>query len=108
MRPKDQALDVWGEFACFYRPELKVERLSYPIITPSAARGIFDAIYSKPNGDQAKADAVYAGVAEPLTSQDVAECVAWVSSRPAHVNIDRMIVRPRAQAANHKFHRVFG
>jgi NADP-dependent 3-hydroxy acid dehydrogenase YdfG len=59
-------------------------------------------------GDQAKADAVYAGVAEPLTSQDVAECVAWVSSRPAHVNIDRMIVRPRAQAANHKVHRVFG
>ncbi len=38
-------LDVWGEFACFTRPELKVERFSYPVITPSAARGIFDAIY---------------------------------------------------------------
>jgi NADP-dependent 3-hydroxy acid dehydrogenase YdfG len=58
-------------------------------------------------GDQARADAVYAGVAEPLTSQDIADCVAWVATRPAHVNIDRMTVRPRAQAANHKVHRVF-
>jgi CRISPR-associated protein Cas5d len=41
-------LEVWGELACFSRPELKVERLSYPCITPSAARGIFDAIYAKP------------------------------------------------------------
>ena len=39
------ALEVWGDFACFTRPEMKVERFSYPIITPSAARGIFDAIY---------------------------------------------------------------
>ena len=55
MRSKDQALDVWGEFACFSRPELKVERFSYPIITPSAARGIFDAIYSKPSRSPANA-----------------------------------------------------
>lgn len=48
MQPKIQVLDVWGDFACFTRPELKVERFSYPIITPSAARGIFDAIYCKP------------------------------------------------------------
>lgn len=41
-------LEVWGEFACFTRPELKVERFSYPVITPSAARGIFDAILVKP------------------------------------------------------------
>jgi len=38
-------LEVWGELACFTRPEFKVERFSYPLITPSAARGIFDAIY---------------------------------------------------------------
>jgi len=48
MKPKDQALDVWGEFACFTRPELKVERFSYPVPTPSAVRGIYDAIYCKP------------------------------------------------------------
>lgn len=41
-------LEVWGEFACFSRPESKVERLTYPVITPSAARGILSAIYSKP------------------------------------------------------------
>ncbi len=49
MTPKDQVLEVWGDLACFTRPELKVERFSYPIITPSAARGIYDAIYCKPN-----------------------------------------------------------
>ena len=39
---------VWGPYACFTRPELKVERLSYPIMTPSAARGILEAIIWKP------------------------------------------------------------
>jgi CRISPR-associated protein Cas5d len=38
-------LEVWGDLACFTRPEMKVERFSYPVITPSAARGIFDAVY---------------------------------------------------------------
>jgi CRISPR-associated protein Cas5d len=47
MRGKTHCLEVWGDFACFTRPEMKVERYSYPIITPSAARGIFDAIYWK-------------------------------------------------------------
>lgn len=47
MRGQTHILDVWGDLACFTRPELKVERYSYPVITPSAARGIFDAIYWK-------------------------------------------------------------
>jgi CRISPR-associated protein Cas5d len=38
-------LEVWGDFACFTHPELKTERYSYPVMTPSAARAIFDAIY---------------------------------------------------------------
>ena len=42
------ALEVWGDLACFTRPEAKVERMSYPVMTPSAARGILDAIYAKP------------------------------------------------------------
>ena len=46
-KPNPQVLRVWGDFACFTRPELKAERFSYPFITPSAARGIFDAIYCK-------------------------------------------------------------
>lgn len=56
MKPNVQVLEVWGEFACFSRPEFKVERFSYPVITPSAARGIYDAIYCKPNKDPTKAE----------------------------------------------------
>lgn len=41
-------MEVWGDFACFSRPECKVERLTYPVMTPSAARGILSAVYSKP------------------------------------------------------------
>ena len=41
-------LRVWGDFACFTRPEMKVERVSYPVITPSAARGIFEAVFWEP------------------------------------------------------------
>lgn len=41
-------VEVWGDFGCFSRAESKVERLTYPVITPSAARGILSAIYSKP------------------------------------------------------------
>lgn len=39
---------VWGEYACFTRPEMKVERVSYPLMTPSAARGVLEAIFWKP------------------------------------------------------------
>lgn len=56
-------------------------------------------------GDQGRADAVYDGVPNPLTADDIAECIAWVAARPAHVNIDRMTVRPRVQAAQHKLYR---
>ena len=45
---KEFCLEVWGDYACFTRPELKVERVSYDIITPSAARAIFQAIFWKP------------------------------------------------------------
>ncbi len=45
---KEYCLEVWGDMACFTRPELKVERVSYDVITPSAARAIFEAIFWKP------------------------------------------------------------
>ncbi len=57
-------------------------------------------------GDQARADAVYAGVPEPLTAEDVADTVVWTVTRPRHVNVDLLVLRPRAQAAQHKVHRV--
>ena len=57
-------------------------------------------------GDAERAAAVYAGVAEPLVADDIADIVSWAVSRPHHVNIDRVVVRPLAQAAQHKLHRV--
>jgi NADP-dependent 3-hydroxy acid dehydrogenase YdfG len=57
-------------------------------------------------GDADKAAAVYAGVEEPLTDMDVADAVTWAVTRPAHFNVDLMVLRPRAQAAQHKVHRV--
>ncbi|MFE7774432.1 SDR family NAD(P)-dependent oxidoreductase [Streptomyces sp. NPDC057445] len=56
-------------------------------------------------GDTEKAAKVYEGVAEPLTAEDVADTITWAVSRPSHVNIDLMIVRPRAQASNTKIYR---
>ena len=41
-------MEVWGDYACFSRPELKVERMSYDVMTPSAARGILEAVYWHP------------------------------------------------------------
>jgi len=58
-------------------------------------------------GDSEQAEAVYAGVAEPLVADDVADAIAWVVTRPSHVNVDELVIRPRAQAAQHKVHRVF-
>jgi len=56
-------------------------------------------------GDAARADAVYADVDRPLVAEDVAECIAFAANLPLHVNIDRLVVRPLAQAAQHKLHR---
>lgn len=46
--PNLVTIRVWGDFACFTRPEMKVERVSYPVITPSAARGVLEAVYWEP------------------------------------------------------------
>lgn len=56
-------------------------------------------------GDADKAAKVYEGVAAPLTAEDVAEAIRWSVCLPAHFNIDSMVIRPVAQAANHKVHR---
>ena len=56
-------------------------------------------------GDAERAAKVYEGVDEPLTAEDVADCVAWCVTRPPHVDVDLLVVRPLAQAAQHKVHR---
>jgi NADP-dependent 3-hydroxy acid dehydrogenase YdfG len=53
-------------------------------------------------GSEEAADAVYRGVREPLVAEDIADCIAWAVTRPHHVNVDLMVVRPLAQAAQHK------
>jgi NADP-dependent 3-hydroxy acid dehydrogenase YdfG len=56
------------------------------------------------DGDEARAKAVYQGLT-PLSAEDVADCVAWVVTRPSHVNIDEIVVRPRDQATSTMVHR---
>jgi NADP-dependent 3-hydroxy acid dehydrogenase YdfG len=53
-------------------------------------------------GDAAAAAKVYEGVDAPLTAEDVADCIAFAVTRPAHVNVDLLVVKPLAQAAPHK------
>jgi NADP-dependent 3-hydroxy acid dehydrogenase YdfG len=53
-------------------------------------------------GDAEAAERVYAGVDQPLTADDVADCIAFAVTRPAHVNVDLLVVKPLAQAAPHR------
>jgi NADP-dependent 3-hydroxy acid dehydrogenase YdfG len=53
-------------------------------------------------GDAAAAERVYAGVENPLTADDIADCIAFAVTRPPHVNVDLLVVKPLAQAAPHK------
>ncbi|MFE1320278.1 SDR family oxidoreductase [Kitasatospora phosalacinea] len=88
---------------------LRLELVGEPVRVIEIAPGMVKSegfALTRFRGDRDKADAVYAGVAEPLTSEDVADTVSWAVTRPPHVNIDLLVVRPRAQAANHKVHRV--
>lgn len=57
------------------------------------------------DGDAERAAAVYAGVAEPLVAEDVADAITWMVTRPRHVNIDELVIRPRAQASQFKVDR---
>ena len=60
------------------------------------------------HGDAERAAKVYQGVDAPLTADDIADCVAWCVTRPPHVDIDLLVVKPLAQAAQHKVHRTTG
>ena len=86
------------------RLELVAEPLRFTEIAPGMVRTDEFAL-NRFGGDTERADAVYEGVAEPLVAEDIAEMVRWVASLPAHVNIDELVCRPRAQAAQHKVHR---
>lgn len=66
---KEFCIEVWGDMACFTRPEFKVERVSYDVITPSAARAIFEAIFWKP------------AIRWEITKIEVLKPIKWVSIR---------------------------
>ena len=87
------------------RLEMVAEPLRFTEIAPGMVK-TEEFTLKRFGGDKEAYDKVYEGVAEPLVAEDIAECVRWVASLPAHVNIDEMVVRPRAQAAQHKVHRV--
>jgi NADP-dependent 3-hydroxy acid dehydrogenase YdfG len=89
---------------------LRLELYDQPIRVIEIAPGMVktpEFALNRYHGDADKAAAVYAGVAEPLTDTDVADAVVWSVTRPPHFNVDLMVIRPRAQAAQYKVHRVF-
>jgi NADP-dependent 3-hydroxy acid dehydrogenase YdfG len=88
---------------------LRLELVGKPIRITEVAPGMVDTEefgLVRFRGDQSKRDAIYAGVPDPLSAEDIADAVAWIATRPSHVNIDQLVIRPRAQAAQHKVHRV--
>ncbi|MEZ0093376.1 SDR family NAD(P)-dependent oxidoreductase [Streptacidiphilus sp. EB129] len=87
---------------------LRLELVGEPVRVIEIAPGMVrtdEFALTRFGGDADRAAAVYDGVAEPLTAEDVADTIAWTVTRPAHVNVDLLVVRPLAQAANHKVHR---
>ena len=87
---------------------LRLELNGQPIRVTEIAPGMVktdEFALNRFDGDSAKAAKVYEGVAAPLTAEDVAESIRWSVSLPEHFNVDSMVIRPVAQAANHKVHR---
>ena len=82
---------------------LRLELNGEPIRITEIAPGMVETEFSviRFRGDTTKADDVYAGV-QPLTADDIADCITWAVTRPPHVDIDFMVVRPVAQAASYK------
>ncbi|NEK87160.1 SDR family oxidoreductase [Blastococcus saxobsidens] len=83
---------------------LRLELVGEPVRVMEIAPGMVRTEEFSRNrlGSADAADAVYRGVREPLVAEDVADCIAWALTRPHHVNVDLLVVRPRAQAAQHK------
>ena len=85
---------------------LRLELLGRPVRVTEIAPGLVDTEFSLVRfaGDGQRAKKVYEGM-EPLTAGDIAECVRWVCSLPAHVDVDEIVIRPRDQATATEVHR---
>ncbi|MEU3282365.1 SDR family NAD(P)-dependent oxidoreductase [Streptomyces antibioticus] len=87
---------------------LRLEIVGQPVRVIEIAPGMVrtdEFALTRFGGDRDRAAKVYEGVAEPLTADDVAETITWAVTRPHHVNVDLLVLRPRAQASNTKIHR---
>ncbi|WP_067459371.1 SDR family NAD(P)-dependent oxidoreductase [Actinomadura macra] len=87
---------------------LRLELVAQPVRVTEVAPGLVkteEFSLVRFHGDEERAAKPYEGVPEPLVADDVADCVAWAVTRPPHVNIDRIDVQPRVQAAPHRLHR---
>ena len=85
---------------------LRLELLGEPIRVTDVAPGLAETEFSLVRfaGDAERAKSVYKGM-EPLTADDVADCIVWAATRPSRVNIDEIVVRPRDQATATLVHR---
>ena len=86
---------------------LRIELLGQPVRVSSVDPGAVETEFSivRFGGDEARAAQVYEGMT-PLVADDVADCIAWIVTRPSHVNIDELVVKPRDQATAQRVHRV--
>jgi NADP-dependent 3-hydroxy acid dehydrogenase YdfG len=85
---------------------LRQELLGRPVRVTEVAPGMVETEFSlvRFEGDEEAAKRVYAGM-QPLSAEDVAECIRWALAQPSHVNIDEIIIRPRDQATATEVHR---
>jgi hypothetical protein len=85
---------------------LRLELLGKPVRVTEIAPGLVETEFSLVRfaGDAERAAAVYRGL-QPLTAEDVADCILWAATRPSHVNVDEIVVRPRDQATATLVHR---
>ncbi|MEJ2669647.1 MAG: type I-C CRISPR-associated protein Cas5c [Gammaproteobacteria bacterium] len=91
---KNYCLEVSGDYACFTRPEMKVERVSYDVITPSSARAIFEAIFWKP------------AIRWQITQIDVLKPIKWITVRRNEVG--SVISSPTAKQVSGASHDAMG
>ncbi|MFB4298220.1 SDR family NAD(P)-dependent oxidoreductase [Actinomadura sp. NTSP31] len=98
-----------AKFAAYAVNEvMRLELVAKPVRVTEVAPGLVkteEFSLVRFHGDEERAAKPYEGVPEPLVAEDVADCVAWAVTRPPHVNIDRIDVQPRVQAAPHRLHR---
>jgi len=80
---------------------LRLELLGQPVRVTEVAPGLVETEFSRVrfDGDEERAAAVYRGMT-PLTAEDVADAIAWAATRPSHVNVDRIVLRPSDQATS--------